>query len=114
MSWTLFLPGGILALMGAFMLAMPPRHPTWWRGYRSPRSMRSQQAWEESNRLAGQLLVLAGFLAMNTALTCWFFTQQPGRAMCIVLLASACLVAAAVVITELDLARNFDREGRRR
>ena len=114
MDPALFLPGCIITLMGGALLAFPPRKPTWWRGYRTWRSMRSQQAWEESNRLAAQLLLFAGLLSLNTGITCWFLTRDPRTAEGIVALATVVLLVVVVVITEMDLARNFDREGRRR
>ena len=114
MHWAIFLPGSILAVMGVVGLIAPARRPTWWRGYRSRRSMRSQQAWDEANRLAAQLLLLAGILSLNTALTCWFLSKEQGTAIGIVLLVSCSLLVLTVVITEIDLERNFDRDGNRR
>jgi uncharacterized membrane protein len=102
----------VLVLLAAVLLVRPPRKINWWYGYRTPRSMRSQAAWEDANRLAAQLLVLVGVLSFNTGLTCWFFSRRPEVGVAIVAIVTSVLGVGIVLLVELYLARNFDREGR--
>ena len=112
MTTLLCLPGAALAAMGLAGLIVPPRRPNWWYGYRTPRSMRSQEAWEDANRIASLLLVLVGFLSLNTGLTCWFLTRRPNIAVTIVALVTSVLALALFALVELYLARNFNRDGK--
>ena len=112
MGLLLFLPGAFLAIMGTMGLIWPPRRPNWWYGYRTPRSMRGQESWDDANRLASLLLLLVGFLSLNTGLTCWFLTKRPEIAVTIVALVTSLLSLGIVAVVEVYLSRNFDRDGR--
>ena len=114
MGFLLFLPGALLVVMGAMGLVLPPRRPNWWYGYRTPRSMRGQEAWDDANRLASLLLLLVGFLSLNTGLTCWFLTKRPDVALTIVALITSVLALSIFALVEIYLSRNFNRDGRPR
>lgn len=112
MGSLLFLPGGLLSIMGVVGLVLPPRRPNWWYGYRTPRSMRSQEAWDDANRMASMLLILVGFLSLNTGLTCWFLTERPDIAVTIVALVTSVLALGIFALVEVYLSRNFGKDGR--
>ncbi len=64
---TWLLTGAILVLTAALLRYHPPRNINWLYGYRTPRSMRSREAWDfaqqQSARLMGRsgaMLFLAG------------------------------------------------------
>ena len=110
----LMLPGAGLLLVGAILLARPPRKINWWYGYRTPRSMRSQEAWDDANRIAAQLLILVGILSANSRLTCWFLSRRPESAVAIVAVVTTLLACALIALVEMYLGRTFDRDGRLR
>jgi len=64
---TWLITGAILVLTAALLRYKPPRNINWFYGYRTPRSMRSREAWnfaqQQSARLMGRsgaMLFLAG------------------------------------------------------
>lgn len=110
----LLVPGVILLLAGGVAMAFPPRRVNWWYGYRTPRSMRSQETWDDSNRLAARLILIVGILSVNTGITCMFFSRYLEVAMAIVAVVTGVLSLAILAVVEAFLARMFDREGRPR
>ena len=114
MDWILILPGTCLLLLGIVFVTVPAKHINWFYGYRTPRSMRSQEAWNDSNRLAARLMVVVGILSLNTGVTCMVFSRHFQVALAIVAIVTGVLCVAMVVVTEWYLAKAFDPQGRPR
>lgn len=114
MDWLLLLPGALLLIIGLVFVTVPPRRINWFYGYRTPRSMRSQEAWDDSNRLAARLMVVVGVLSLNTGTTCMFFSRRLEIAAAIVAVVTGFLCVAMVLVTEIYLAKAFDQQGRPR
>jgi uncharacterized membrane protein len=58
---TIHLITGIPLLIVSFMMKLwPPKKINHFYGYRTPRSMKNQQAWGEANTYSGNLLMWAG------------------------------------------------------
>ncbi|NNE93783.1 MAG: SdpI family protein [Verrucomicrobiales bacterium] len=49
--------GPLLLVIALLFLRFPPRDINWMYGYRTARSMKSQEAWEFANRLSARALV---------------------------------------------------------
>lgn len=112
--WLLFAPGAVLLATGLLVALFPPMRPSMWYGYRTPRSTRSQETWDDANRLASILLIVVGFLSLNTGFTCWYLDGLMKVAVVIVAAVTIVLVIAVFSVVEIYLARTFDREGRPR
>lgn len=64
-----------MALIGARFRKNPPKRVNWFFGYRTSRSMKSQEAWDYANRRMGEVwwktgLVL-GASSVLVAVICW-------------------------------------------
>jgi len=64
-----------MALIGALFKKNPPKRVNWFYGYRTSRSMKSQEAWDYANRRMGEVwwktgLVL-GASSVLVAVICW-------------------------------------------
>ena len=107
-----FLPGAIFSLVSVVMLMFPPQQPNMWYGYRTRRSMRSQEAWDDANDFSAWALLIAGLLAMNLALSCRVLHIDPAYTMLIVAAAIVVLLAVVIGITERRLRIRWeDQEG---
>lgn len=110
----LLLPGVFLLCVGLIAIIYPPKRVNWWYGYRTPRSMRSQEAWEDSNRLAARLIVAVGVLSLNTGVTCGFFSRHIEVALAIVGMVTGTLSLGIFVAVEVFLSKMFDKNGKPR
>ena len=102
----------ILLTAGIMNLRNPPEKITWSRGYRSRRSMKSQEAWEFAHRYSGRLWSSCGavLLFMTIVVMVWLYGKPRrtesviGGIFCIL----QCLVMAfSMLPTELALKRKF-------
>jgi uncharacterized membrane protein len=55
--------GGLFIVAGALLKFFPPKTRNLY-GYRTPLSMKSEQNWEEGNKLSAKLLMLSGCLIL--------------------------------------------------
>jgi immunity protein, SdpI family len=103
------LPGVIVLVAGAVLYRFPPKTINGLYGYRTPRSMRSQAAWNFANRYAAEQMMMAGVacILVTAALTRWGALREPVATIVGVLAAAGWIVGR----TELVLRRRFDRNG---
>src|SRR5688572_29458800 len=52
--------GSVLLAVGSLMKLVPPKKINSFYGYRTPRSMKSQLAWDEANTYSADLMLWAG------------------------------------------------------
>ena len=112
--WLLFAPGTLLLLCGLVIALFPPLRPGTWYGYRTARSIRSQETWDDANRFGSLLMIVAGFLSLNTGFTCWYLGGSMKAAVIIVAAITAGLVVGVIAVVEIYLARTFNEDGRPR
>jgi len=106
--------GPALFLIGFLYKSFPPKKINDLYGYRTARSMKSQEAWDMSNKLSAQLLMGAGAL---TCLAQVVFYSIGMAAETYMLWSAGALVLfllLSIPPVEMRLKRGFDDKGRRR
>ncbi|MEA5143736.1 MAG: SdpI family protein [Oscillibacter sp.] len=63
--WSTFLIPLLMVLLGLLFSRFPPKKINGWAGYRTSRSMKSQEAWDFANAMAARLMWQTG-LAYGT------------------------------------------------
>jgi uncharacterized membrane protein len=58
--------GPVILLIALLFRNYPPKRVNNWYGYRTPRSMRSQEAWDSANAFSSRAMLIAA------AATCFF------------------------------------------
>lgn len=104
------LPGAVLLIVALLVRRFPPTRRDHWYGYRTARSMRSTEAWQEANRFSGKLLLWAAVLLLNTGLTCWLLVPMVKEGLLIVSIVGAAALFAIPVATEQRLRALFGDE----
>ncbi|MGI6662749.1 MAG: SdpI family protein [Bacillota bacterium] len=98
-----------MALIGARFRKNPPKRVNWFFGYRTSRSMKSQEAWDYANRRMGEVWwgtgLVTGIASVLVAAFCWRILESAA----LWLIGFQMLVMlSTVVIIERDLKRKFD------
>lgn len=85
-------------------------------GFRTPRSMKTQETWDYANRLGGRWMMRLGIVAaVLCALFNWLLPLPAYDVLLIDEMAVGLpLVIAVIPIVETGLKRNFDEDGRPR
>ena len=104
-------------LLGPFVLVLvilfrlfPPKKINYLYGYRTPRSMRSQEAWDEGNRYSGKWLVWAATGTCLVQLTLWL-SLGPEDSLLPTVFILLLAVLSVLPATEVRLRRRFpDRD----
>lgn len=94
--------GPFILLIGYLFKRFPPRKINSWYGYRTPRSMRSQQAWDEGNRYSANAFMVVALL------TCLFQViayslLSPHTAITYSAFGMAAALVGIIPVTELHL-----------
>lgn len=101
------IPGAVVLLFTWWWRRYLPygRWPRW--GYRSVRSLRDREAWDQAQALAAEFLWWSGWLVLNTGLTCRLLDMTPRTG---ILVAAGSLLVLLVVLrffVEGQLERQF-------
>lgn len=64
--------GSVVLAVGLLMKFLPPKKINSFYGYRTPRSMKNQLAWEEANSFSAKLLLWAGISTLFIQVVCYF------------------------------------------
>ena len=97
----------MVMLLGMMMRRMQTG-PSQWIGYRTRRSMQSEQAWAFAQRTAGRLWIIAGAAMLGvSAVLCVLLYQWMETAVLYFVLAQAALTLGSVPLTERALKRKF-------
>lgn len=114
----LLLPAVMIGI-GHLLMHRPPRGINWIYGYRTSRSMASQDAWDFAHRFFGRRcrkmgwwLVLPSAAAMLPLLG--KSEDAIGTAGIVLISIQLAVFFAPIVSTERALARNFDKHGARK
>lgn len=100
--------------------ANPPREPNVWFGYRTNRSMKSQDAWDFAQRKMGQVWGWWGFVMLTLAVAAQALTllATDVESMCLwslpITVVEVVLLLLSMIPVERALKENFDDHGRRR
>ncbi len=98
--------GVILVLVGGIGLLFPPKKINYIYGYRTKRSMRSDEAWQYANRYSSQLMTAFGALTIGIGLGCQLMSWSFWIPVAIGLL----LILALIALTERRLKNKFGHD----
>lgn len=109
----------LLLVFGAILSRRPPKEANWSFGYRSPRSMASDEAWDFAQKLAGFLWFWTGAITfLSVLIVCLVMRIRSlsymSSACLICMLAELFLLAVSYIVIEIILHRQFDKYGDRR
>ncbi|MEM6642578.1 MAG: SdpI family protein [Bacteroidota bacterium] len=102
-----FLIGPLLLILSILFKIFPPKKINDLYGYRTTRSMKSQEAWEASNRLSSNLMVGVAVVCCAVQLIL-FFLLSPATAILVTCILMCVLLLALIPITENFLKKNFE------
>jgi len=114
-AMTMLVPG-ILISVGAWMRKHPPEEINWIIGYRTTRSMRTQESWDFANRYGGKLMVRAGWVTLIISavvmLLVIFRSETVVSTVSVVLIICQLIPLLAVIpMVERELKKRFDKDG---
>ena len=105
----------VMVVSGLWMFKKPPRKMNWALGYRTERSMKSQQAWDFAQTYCGRFLFLSGLPVMFASTLLFFALPFPKVWLCLALTCwQLVMLALSIVPTEKELKKQFDENGNRR
>ena len=117
MGMLLLIPA-VMIVVGVVFLKRPPKRVNGFYGYRTARSMSSQEAWDFAHRACGRLWLGCGAvvglicLGLEIAVLRWnreLLSTWSGT----ILLIQCVLLLVTILPVEGALKRNFDRDGHR-
>ena len=102
----------IMIIAGILNLKRPPETVNWIRGYRTRRSMKSQETWKYAHRYSGRLWCGCGvvLLFLTILVMAWLYGKPRRQASVIggIFCVLQCLVMAfSILPTEMALKRKF-------
>lgn len=108
-AMVLILPAAVLS-MGLMFKLRPPRHINWLYGYRTKRSMASQEAWDAAHRMGGQMWTAIGVALLTlSVLAVLFLSADKVTVTCIVYGASFVGIIIPLVIIQYRLKKAVDK-----
>lgn len=105
---------GPLLLVVALMLKFfPPKEINSFFGYRTPRSMKTKEIWDEANRFSANMLIRLSLAVIGVQIFS-IFTFQNDESLGYTISTIAFVLAPILLIfvTEKHLKNNFDRNGK--
>lgn len=114
----IFIPLMMIVIGGSWR-KRPPKSINWIYGYRTTRSMKSQEAWEFAHKYVGELWFKMGIITIVISLIFLFvlsFTSEDIAEKMFVAwtLAQAILLIIPIIPTERALKKNFDKNGNKK
>lgn len=95
-------------LAGLVMLKFPPSKINFIYGYRTPRSMKSQERWDFAQRYAARELLRIGGLTMVLAAVGFFFKPQSATGAAVAIALPALFAIVLIVRVERAIKKRFD------
>jgi len=111
-AMSLFIPF-ILFIIGAIFQKYPPKTISRSFGYRTRRSLRSQETWNAAQELFGKYLFLLGLallIAVPATLYCFSSAFDPYILLLIYIIAESLLIALPVLAVERYLKLHFPEQ----
>ncbi|QOI97015.1 MAG: SdpI family protein [Flammeovirgaceae bacterium] len=100
--WMHLMLGPLMLVLSFLFKQFPPKKINHWYGYRTPRSMRSQEAWDFANRYSSYALVIvSGLTCLVQVITYSLMTFKSAIIVSAIFLSVALL--AVIPLTEIQL-----------
>lgn len=96
--------GPLMLVISLIFIKYPPKRPNHYYGYRTKRSMKSQEAWEFANQFSNQLLLKLAIITSIVQLITYFLLESSQSIMI------AAIVLVIGVIAILPLTENALKE----
>jgi uncharacterized membrane protein len=111
MPLTLSLTGIVFILAGLFLVFAPPGKRNLIVGYRTSRSLNSQEAWDFSQRYSGKIIIKCGIVVVLMGLISWIL-PKPLHWIELTLTLAIILIASItpIIITERKLKEKYPKE----
>jgi len=105
--------GPLMLVMSLIFKFFPPKKINNLYGYRTTRSMKSQETWDMGNIYCFNLMVLAS-VATIFLQSILILTLSKGNSMMISVLVMVSLLVGTIPLTERHLKKHFDDDGKRK
>jgi uncharacterized membrane protein len=100
--WLHLMLGPMMLVLAFLFKRFPPKKINHWYGYRTPRSMRSQQAWDYANQYcANAILVVSGLTCLVQLITASLMDFKTAISWSAIFLCVA--LTAVIPLTEIQL-----------
>jgi len=109
-DWILYFSvGPLMVLLAAIFKTFPPKKINMWYGYRTERSMRSQETWDAANSYANNFMLwlFVGISAVELPLFLYMQAEHAALAGCGLLVVGLLLL---IVFTERYLKEKFNSD----
>ena len=103
--------GPLLLILSLIFKAFPPKNRNWLYGYRTVRSMKSEEAWEASNKYSLDMMVWIAVITIICQVVTYLLFE-PATALLISCSVMCILLVGIIVVVEKYLKENFDAEGK--
>lgn len=100
-----------MLVLGIIFLKFPPKEINSLYGYRTTRSMKTQEIWEAANAFWTKLFIKLNLISFTIPIVTYFI--YPQQLVLITIIVSTVLLLVTIPITEKFLKTNFDKEGNR-
>lgn len=102
-----FLSGFVFFIAGIIMMKYPPKKINSFYGYRTPKSMKSQEQWDFAQKFSSKLMVKYGIGLCLLSLLAFFLKISEGAAIGISLGFLILLAITLIIQVEKALKNNF-------
>ena len=100
--------GVVFVVVGMIMVKYPPKKINSFYGYRTPKSMKSQEQWDYAQKYSSKLMVKLGVGLSLLSLVGFFINHSEGAAVGISLGFIILIAIALIVRVEKELKDTFD------
>ena len=102
-----FITGPVFIVAGIVMLKFPPKEINGFYGYRTKRSMKSQQSWEFAQRFSSIRMMYSGMILIISSGIGLFVQTSEGLSIVMGLFLVIIAAAIPIAITEMELKSRF-------
>jgi uncharacterized membrane protein len=95
----------------ALLHFIPPVKINWFYGYRTVRSMKNTDTWNEGNRIFSLVLGIAGVLTIFSGVVLYSTLHDRGNIPSIIV--GLAVLIITLVVSEIILRKRFDSDGKR-
>jgi uncharacterized membrane protein len=106
---TLVLTGLIFSISGAILWKYPPKSINWLYGYRTARSMKSQECWDFAQTYAARGMVWVGGIQVVLGLAGLGFSMHPGWAAFLAIVVMCLMIGVLLFYVERALEARFGK-----